>query len=180
MAKGGTKEEEEGVKGEDGEEGEGEKTDKKEGEGEAEVEEAKTEETPEPALTPTPTPPGKKAKQAKATKEESKKAPNQKRDRDPAKIPEPKTKVQQTGEGPKTRKRTGGEPATFARRPQPTSKFGKVKWNALKEVFLGEIKPKLVAQSVGYSSKEDLSFHGLSQFNFVLKFFLKRLISYQM
>lgn len=149
------------------------------------VEEEKTEDTrEEPALTPTPTPPGKKKKQVKATQEEPEgtkrsQPPKKKRtEKEPAKIPEPKRKVQKTGdgEGPRTRKRTGGEPATFARRIQPTSASGKVKWVALKEVFLGEIKPKLVAHSVGYSSHEDLSFHGLSQF--ILCFFVKNGISH--
>ena len=164
-AKGEVKTEELEVTGEGGEEDE------------MKVEEAKTEETPkepkEPDLTPTPTPAKvQKGKQDKPVSEAPKKPPKKRNgSKDPILIPEPKTKVQKTkdersgqGDGPKTRKRSAGEAATFARRVQPTSKFGKVKWIALKEVFLAEIKPKLIANSVGYSTKEDLNCHGLSQF----------------
>ena len=43
-------------------------------------------------------------------------------------------------------------PSTFARRVEPNTELGKMKWNNLKEVFNEIIKPKLVT----YSVQEDL------------------------
>ena len=49
------------------------------------------------------------------------------------------------------KKPRGGVPATFARRNLPTSDFGKMKWNSLRDAFGEILKPKLTF----YSAQED-------------------------
>lgn len=57
------------------------------------------------------------------------------------------------GKEDKKKRQRCGEAATFARRPYPSSEFGKAKWSSLRDAFLRIVKPKLVA----YSAFEDCS-----------------------
>ena len=51
----------------------------------------------------------------------------------------------------KTKRKRSSSPACFARRKCPNTKWGKMKWQALKRVFKEDIRPKLTK----YSSHED-------------------------
>lgn len=46
-----------------------------------------------------------------------------------------------------TKRKVGGAPSTFARRAEPTSEFGRLKWNALRGAFNEVIKPHLTHYS---------------------------------
>lgn len=79
-----------------------------------------------------------------------------------------KTKKTRDGDGVETKKKKHGASceggaATFARRVQPTSDFGKAKWLALRSMFATHIKPHLEH----YSAHEDVY-----QFLCILFFFI--------
>lgn len=81
---------------------------------------------------------------------------------------EPETKKTRDGDGVETKKKKHGASceggaATFARRVQPTSDFGKAKWLALRSMFATHIKPHLEH----YSAHEDVY-----QFLCILFFFI--------
>lgn len=109
-------------------------------------------------------------KSSKDKKEEKKKDVKNKKKQTDKKKSTSETK-ENNGEPPA--KKAKSEPATFARRPLPSSTFGIAKWHALKNAFNAQIRPKVRS---GYAHQDCSHIHarvssGLYFFHYALRLY---------